>query len=189
MRQQLKAILPELLVVGVLGLFAWWGVARMADFLRSLQSDIAVAIVAAGIAGVVSVVSLAVSKAYETRTAVLQDLRAKKTPLYEGIVGTMFNVVFAGKVKRQEMTPEDIEKWFAETTEKLSIWGSDDLIIAFGRFKKGISEMTDPIHGLVVFEDLLLAIRKDLGHSGRKLKRGEILRLFVTDIDQHLRNE
>jgi len=33
---------------------------------------------------------------------------------------------------------------------------------------------------------LILAIRRDLGHKNSGLKRGDILALFVNDIDKHL---
>lgn len=178
-----RAFLPGLLLLAAFGLVSWWLLTLLASFLRSLQSDLAVAIVAAGLAGLVSIVSLALSKAYETRSAIRQDLRAKKLPVYEGIVGTLFTVMFAEKIGKTPLQSDDLVKWFAETTEKLSIWGSDELVLAFGKFKNGFS---DENPGLFGFEELILAIRKDLGHNGRKLKRGSILSLFVTDIDRHL---
>lgn len=183
---QLKNILAGLFVLVLLAGLVYGLLMGLMAYLRSLQSEVAGAIVAAGFAGLVSIVSLAISKAYETRAAVKQDLRAKKLPVYEGIVRTLFAVMFAERLGKKPVRESELIQWFAETTEKLSIWGSDDLVLAFGRFKNGFSEDT-PSAALFGFEDLLLAIRKDLGHSGRKLGRGSILRLFVTDIDVHLK--
>ncbi|MEW5982818.1 MAG: hypothetical protein AB1806_10670 [Acidobacteriota bacterium] len=182
----LKAVVPGLLLLGGLVGAAWWLLAKLGDFIRSLQSDLALAIVTAGLAGVVSVVSLALSKAYETRATIRQELRAKKLPVYEGIVKTLFAVLFAEKTGKEALKPNELVGWFAETTEKLSIWGSDELVVAFDRFKNAFSP-EDATSGLLGLEDLILAIRKDLGHSGRKLKRGSILRLFITDIDEQLK--
>ena len=40
---------------------------------------------------------------------------------------------------------------------------------------------------LFAYEDLLYAVRRDLGHGNRGLKRGDILALFVNDIEEHLK--
>ena len=44
----------------------------------------------------------------------------------------------------------------------------------------------DPAKSLFVLENMLFAIRRDLGHKNKNLKQGDLLSLFVTDIDQHL---
>ncbi len=62
--------------------------------------------------------------------------------------------------------------WFTDTTEKLSIWGSDDLILAFDKFKNGFST-ENPYQGMFAFENLLLAIRKDLGHMAGNCVAGQ----------------
>ena len=181
----MKRLLAGLLFFAAVSWLIYWLISRLTAFLQSLKSDLAIAIVTAGVAGLISVVSLAISKAYETRTVINQDLRAKKIPVYEGIIRMVFQMMFAEKLGQQPLSSEDIVKGFVETTEKLTIWGSDDLILAFDKFKNGFSP-SDPTSAIFGFEDLVLAIRRDLGHSGRKLGRGAILRLFVTDIEQHL---
>lgn len=155
-------------------------------FLRSLESDLAVGIVAAAATGAVSVVSLTISKAYETQTAIRQELRAKKTPIYEGIVETLFRALYAGKLGKQPLSEQDLMKFFAETTERLTIWGSDELVRAFGSFKQVCAARPESKDVIFSFERLLFAIRRDLGHKNRGLGRGSILRLFVNDIDSFL---
>ena len=44
----------------------------------------------------------------------------------------------------------------------------------------------DSTQMMFAFEDLLFAIRKDLGHSNAGLGRGDLLRGFVNDIDKYL---
>lgn len=38
---------------------------------------------------------------------------------------------------------------------------------------------------LATVEDFLFAIRKDLGHKHTKITRGEILRLYINDVDTY----
>jgi hypothetical protein len=178
--RKVKELLPGLIVLAVLGFAVWRLALWLAAFLRGLQSDLAVAIAAAGIAGFVSVLSLVISKVYETRVALNQELRAKKTPVYEGIVKVLFQVMFAEKLGKPPASSDELTAWFVETTEKLSIWGSNDLLKAFDAFKDGFSP-DNPAQGLLAFENLIVAIRKDLGHGGN-IGRGGILRLFITDL-------
>ena len=39
---------------------------------------------------------------------------------------------------------------------------------------------------LLVWEKLLLAIRKELGHSNKGLQQWDVLKVFVNDIDDHI---
>jgi hypothetical protein len=41
---------------------------------------------------------------------------------------------------------------------------------------------------MFIVEDVLLEMRKDLGHPNRGFNKGDILRLFVNDIDKYLNN-
>lgn len=176
-----SVVLAVALVVGaVLG--AWLVFTKSIALLTSLKSDLAVALVAASIAGLVSIVTLIISKAYEARLASREALRSKKTPVYEGIVATLFRVMFAEQLGEPSVPENELIRWFATTTEKLSIWGSNDLIKAFGEFKQHAG---DEIGALFVWEQLVFAIRKDLGHRG-SLQKGDVLRLFVNDISDYL---
>lgn len=135
--------------------------------------------------GLGSILALVISKAWETRAHIQQDLRTKKPPVYEKIVKTLFRVVFAEKIGEKRPDERELVRFFAEATEQLTIWGSDQLVGAFSEFRSGA--ISDPQETIFAFERLLLAIRKDLGHNNQNLGRGDILRLFVNDIDLHLR--
>ena len=52
-----------------------------------------------------------------------------------------------------------------------------------------ITEPSNEAHLKILFEmeSLLLAIRKDLGHSNRGTGRGAILGLFINDIDDYIK--
>jgi hypothetical protein len=177
-----------LIALGFVGGLAWslfrlilW----LADFFRSLDSDVAKAIVAAGATVMASLVALIGSKAYEARLAVRQELRAKKTPVYESIVGTLYKLMFATMLSKPQMSEQEVKQFIAETTERLTIWGSDALLSQWGKWKTEAAANQD--RALFGFEELLLAIRRDLGHRNWRIQRGTILRMFVTDIDDYLK--
>lgn len=39
---------------------------------------------------------------------------------------------------------------------------------------------------LLVFEQLIYAMRADLGHNDKELSTGDLLRVFINDIDEYL---
>ena len=44
----------------------------------------------------------------------------------------------------------------------------------------------EPMKLMLLYESLILAIRKDLGHKNKGLVAGDILALFLNDIEEHL---
>jgi hypothetical protein len=63
------------------------------------------------------------------------------------------------------------------------VWGSDSVLRAFGEFR--IASLKQPeglIQLMAALEDLMLAIRKDLGYKNAKIVRGDLLRLFINDL-------
>src|SRR2546421_429502 len=190
MKAKLITTLRFLLAIVLVGGIAWiiyFVVAKVFRSLTNIKSDIAVAIVAASATITVSIVSLVISKVMETRSAVIQELRAKKIPIYEELISTLFKYQFAEKLGEERMGETELIKFFANLTEKLTIWGSDGIIRAFSDFRLASSIIAKPEDILFIYENLLLEIRKDLGHKNRNLKRGMVLSLFINDIDQYLR--
>ncbi|MBD9402097.1 hypothetical protein [Comamonas sp. CMM02] len=147
-------------------------------------------IVAATATVIVSVVSVLVAKRLEQKSLVIREHRERKTPIYEEIVKLVFRFAFSEKIGLEALTEKEIIKKMAWITENLVIWGSDDLLLAWSKFRKSSIQTEEKPNYQVLFEveDLLLAIRKDLGHSNKGLKRGQILGLFINDIDNYLSN-
>ncbi len=181
MKKMLQTLRSWLVMGAILwGAYAFIG--SVAAYFKSLNSDVAKALVAAGAAIVGSTITITVGKAYETRATTAKDLRAKKAPVYEAIVEGAFRVLFAPMLGIDKPDELELKKYFVKTTESLSIWGSNSVVKAFGKFKAGTS---DPANALFLFEDLMFAMRHDLGHSGT-LSRASLLRFFVNDIDEYL---
>jgi hypothetical protein len=45
---------------------------------------------------------------------------------------------------------------------------------------------SDQVAAVFAWEEMLRAIRRDLGHDDPDLPRGELLRVFLNDLDEHL---
>ncbi len=65
---------------------------------------------------------------------------------------------------------------------KLMLWGSDDVVKTWQKFKDGLSKDSSKIgEQSIALEAVILAIRKDLGHKNKSLKKGNLLHLFLNN--------
>jgi hypothetical protein len=185
-KQQPVNIFVSLLIVGLLGLGLYWLITSLIDKLNSVDSDLGKALVTGGVTVSVAVVSLVIGKLWEQQVKIKQDIREKKIPVYEKQIETFFSIIFAEKNGQRKLTEDEIGKAFQEFTEKLIIWGSEEVIQAWLAFRFCDWQNNDSIEGVLKIETLLQAIRKDLGNSNSKLKVGDITKLFVNDFNLEL---
>ena len=195
MRQRLiqLAKTPEVVLpIGVLAM----AIVLLVVAIASLRPDstVAAALIAAVAAGYGTVISLTVTRFFERqKEAALRllelerDARAKKVPEYEKFIAFLMTMFFAEKLGKKPMTSQQMIQGFVEWTKPLLIWGSDEVVLQWGRLR------VDPpqgggVEGLFRLEDLLIELRRDVGYPETKVRRGDILRLWVNDIDQYLGN-
>lgn len=183
----ISSAMALLIVVGcIVGLY------RLVGFLwlvfAQINPTVGAGIVAATATIIVSVFSVLVAKRLEQKAALLKEHRERKTPVYEEMVKLIFRFTFADKLGLPPLTEQELLTKMAWFTENLVIWGSDDLLLAWNRFRtRSVEHAASPNFNILFeVERLLLAIRKDLGHSNRGVVQGKILELFINDIHQYL---
>lgn len=142
---------------------------------------------ASGATIIVFVISITAGKYFEQKSSQKITQAEKKIPTHEKIVQLIFKMTFAEKLGKNPPNEKELIKSFAKITQELVIWGSDDVIDAFHKFRmENIEDENQKPTSTILFrvEDLLIAIRKDLGH--KMVKRGKILGLFINDIENYL---
>lgn len=184
MQTNLGAIKQNLLGFLLLGLIGWaaYGLFKLIlAFFTELNPSVAAAIVAASATVLVSVFSVLTSKSLEQKAIIAQQIREKKIPVYEELIQFVFNIIRATK-ENKSLSEEETTEFMFTFTERIVVWGSDEVVDAFYRFRN--SNNVDGGQGAILcIEDMLLAIRKDLGHRNKSLSRGKILGLFINDIE------
>lgn len=167
------------------GLFwvAYFLLSKFAVFFLGLNSDVAQAIIAAVATVFATLLTLIYSKQYETQEIERNKIREKKIPIYEEWI-SFFMKLALEKNEKKKPSEQDILKFSIENTQKLMIWGSDSVVKAFSDWRTELLKNTEnqTPHSLFLFEDLLYAIRKDLGHHNRNLNKGTLLKLFVNNV-------
>lgn len=175
----------------LLALFAYGAfvaIRAIASILVSLDSDIAVAIVAAAATVFVSVLSIVLGKVYESRAQIEKEHREKKIPVYEDLLKFMFDILMGGKTGTKP-SESDMLVFMMNFTQRIMVWGADDVVAAWVKWKTSAADeekaKANAHHVMFLYEDLIKAIRRDLGHKNKGLERGDLLALFITDIDRY----
>lgn len=155
------------------------------SYISSLNSEVAVSIIAAAATVIVSVISIVLGKIYEVKYQVRQDIRQKKIPIYEELINFMQRT-FANERLKVKPSEEELWKFFLEWQQKLMIWGSDAVLTDWIKWRRVTSKLNGGTESVFLYEQLVFKIRQDLGHKNKNLKQGDVLSLFINDIDQYL---
>jgi len=148
-----------------------------------LDANIAAAILAASTTVIVSVLTVVYNQRKSKEREIGESHRPKKIELYkrfmdEAVVGLLRLV---GKQSDKSIDDEDVQKkigeFFFKFTGDVIVWGSPKVIKAYIAFRAS----ADQKHIILKMDDMLLAIRHDLGNSNSGLERGELIGLFLTD--------
>lgn len=141
------------------------------------------AVVAAVVTGVAAILALAVQRYYEQRREEDSARREKLAPIYEGIIPKIYGLAANGG----PLDEAELKAYFEDLTQSLLIWGSPGVILAFNGWRASVPTDGDPgPSSLLAFEQLLYAIRTDLGIDNGELAPGDLLRVFINDLDDHL---
>lgn len=119
-----------------------WGVFELLKYFleifSELSNDVAATIIAAASTVLVSVGSVIATKIFEKRREIRKEHREKKIPVYEELMSFMLMVFLAEKVGEDQPTEEEITKFLMEFTEKIIVWGSDDVLSSFQKFREDL---------------------------------------------------
>jgi hypothetical protein len=174
--------LASLIVLAGVTLLAGWFVL---GWFSTLQREVATAIIAGFVAVMVSIVSVLLSKYFDRKREIEQAQRAKKAEIYEELLKFVFSHALRSALPHQVPTEAEGIDFFNRFTQRVIVWGSDDVLRQFAKWKFSMND-AEPNALVFEMEKLFFAIRKDMGHKNAGLRRGDILRIFTPDIEQHL---
>jgi hypothetical protein len=188
--QVLRGLLALVVLLAVAAGVVWAIGLGARSVLRStfagVDPSVASAIVAGFVTVVVSVGGVLLTRYFERRKAVEEEIRATKIPMYTELVEGLFSAL-NGMSENGEVDTEATTALFQRLTPQLMTWASDDVLLSWSRWRRGLN--TGAFVGpevLFAFESVLQAIRKDYGHKNQGVSRGDLLGLFVNDVDEYL---
>jgi hypothetical protein len=161
------------LLAGLITALAW-GIWRV---LTSLDSGTAAAVITASATVLISVLSLIFSRRSEQQRAIEQAHRDRKVPIYDEFMGFWFRMLGAEQRGEDPPSEQEIARFLYDFTQKVTLWGPDPFIAQYNDFRRtslsaGPEEDESSPAVMFAFEDLMFAMRKDLGHPNAVL--GEV---------------
>lgn len=185
MRTAIQPIIVSLATIGVLGVGAYYLFAAFIDKLNSISGDLGKTLVTAAVTTLVAVLTLVLGKIWDTKIKIAHDIREKKIPVYEDVLTLFFDVLMADKTGKPKPTNEEMSARFTDFTRRLTTWGSSEVIRSWIAFRSHPWTASDPTAGFERMEAVLMAIRKDVGNEVSSLKSHELMKLFISDFDEH----
>lgn len=182
----------SLVVIGAIGLASFCSIRFLWRTLVSLDEQIAVGIIAGSATILVSVITVVIGKQLEKKREIEQQHRIQKIEIYEHFMEEWFKILRTSSTRKRAkygsdelpISEENLLKFLEEFSRKLILWGSRGVIKQYVAFRSfGIKSGQPDPQILLHFENVLLAIRKDLGHSNRGLNQGDLLALFLKDLE------
>lgn len=139
-------------------------------------------VVAAVVTGLAALMGVPVQRYLEHQREDARERRNRMAPIYEELLKTFYSSAAGGALDQSELL-----SFFEDLARSLLIWGSEPVIVAFNRWRVQVAALEEGSpDALFAFEDLLYAIRADLGNESKNMGRGDLLRVFVNDIDEFL---
>jgi hypothetical protein len=122
------------------------------------------------------------------------ELRKKKAVVYEEFVEVLFGSIFAVNAQQGPTQQGDPIDDLRKLTRQMVPWAADGVIRKFSNFRRTLLHGANTGHleqsdTLLLLEGILLEIRKDLGHKNEKLNPGDLLTLFINDLDANLQGQ
>jgi len=141
-------------------------------------------VTAALVTALSAVILLVVQRDRENAREAARAHREQLAPLYE----QLFEKFYKGVDFQDQTEVEFVER----LQRKLVLYGASGVVLAWItwlRSMPGQEQNTDEADPslLLRWEKVLLAIRKDLGHSNSDLEPGDLLRIYIYDVDKYVR--
>ena len=185
-RQIILGTIVLIVLLGLASVLLYFG----ARFLITVKAEVAAAIIVAAGTIIVSVISVLVAKHFEIKQEDRRAQREKKVEAYEKLISLIYDMVLTPSLAGKKPPPQDkLAIMLIDITKNLTFWGSDQVIKTFGDWKKLAQIQPREEVSLAPFlllEQIFFEVRKDLGYQNKGLASGDLLRLFINDIDAHL---
>lgn len=193
--QSLKAVFKGLVALGVVALgiagligllfvAIKTGLEYLAISIDGLDPNIVAAIITAFVSFLAVIVTTVINSFLERRATRREQLVQHRERPYSKFVNLFSNMCIRD-AKGKGMSQEKLADNIGELTEDFILWSSDDVIKKWGRWRTTADAPIPPEDRLFSLEEIMFQMRKDLGHKDH-FARGDILRLYINDIDETL---
>lgn len=128
----------------------------------------------------VATITLILGKRLERRKEIEAHFREKKIGIYDEFLSEFFSIFYSVGAD-DEVIPEsdNMLEFLKKFQQKLLLWGGDETLQEFIDWKAALERTPPGASTIFATERFLRSLRKDIGLSNDKLKRGAFARLIL----------
>lgn len=177
-------ILLGLIIIVVIIYVSLIVIMKFIDFMItviSIMSNYDAVILVALLTGFLSILGIIISKFLEYRQKKQLYLYEKKEKAYASFIKMVYKMQECIK-KGENYSDKDMLEDVLNFSKELTLWGSNKVIKKWIEFRNtDYSNPEDYNNILYNLEDIIIEIRKDMGHKKFGLNKGDILSFFIND--------
>lgn len=178
-------LLGAVLLLGMLGGVGWL-IYALFRYISAVPKELGAALVAAGTTILVATATVMIGRHYERKKELDALYRDKKTEIYDEFLKEFFGLFFNAGKSTEDISEKDLVPFLQEFTRKLVLWSGPEVIEAFVSWKDHLAKGVPDAQSIFLTEAFLTAIRNDLRHSNKGLRRGFFAKLFLKEGDLFL---
>ena len=172
------------LIILILFCFCYYFLNFLREIVSKSISKLDAVVIVALITGTVSIITMLISKIVDYKNKRQEYLTQKREEPYSELV-KMYYKMIRKNISDDIYTDADMNDDINKFSEKLTLWGSKEVIEKWNEFRKNSMVGADKVNNLFIFEDVMNVMRKDLGQ--KKVKKGDLLSFNINDIDNYLK--
>ena len=157
----------------------WKILSAAANWLEAFDTTSDKIVVVALITGIASFISLIVTKIIDQHQKRREYLDQKREKPYREFIDMIYKIQQNSK-NGNKYTNEEMIKDLMVFSKEITLWGSSSVIKKWVKFRENGMKENSGYENLLLTEDIMNAMRKDLGL--RKVKKGNLLAFFINDI-------
>lgn len=149
------------------------------------------------ITGTIAFVSTICGKTLEHKLTINNQIRNERQKIYSEILEWIITNVFYSGISTNRKSVSELQK----LQKNITIYGSDEVLKSWQELSFVIKNSVTDTTGLTdeektkyyiekqapYIERFILAIRKELGYKNKKIKNYDILKLYITDINNFIK--
>ena len=160
------------LIILIMFYFCYYFLKFLREIVSKSISKLDAVVIVALITGTVSIITMLISKIVDYKNKRQEYLTQKREEPYSELVKMYYKIIrknISGDIYNDADINDDINKF----SEKLTLWGSKEVIEKWNKFRKNSLVGENKYNNLFIFEEVMNAMRKDLGQ--KKVNKGDLL--------------
>lgn len=123
-----------------------------------------------------------------------QTRREQQIAVFQSFIKGFLDILYSERLTGEPLNQKEMLEFFLRFTRDAVTWVPDHILNGWSQLRMDMIRMSaggtasseDSMEMMFRFEDLMIDMRRELGFPETSLEQGDILRLFINDIDDYL---